>query len=53
MLNVRRQRCGRDMVVAEAPRVKMVRPTTSVSHPAVLSLSPQGSAMRLQRLEGN
>ena len=53
LLNVRRQRCGRDMMVAEAPIVKMVRPTTSVSHPVVLSLSPQGSAMRLQRLEGN
>lgn len=50
--SVRRQRCGRDMMVAEAPRVKMMRPTASVSHPAVLSLSPQGSAMRLQRLEG-
>lgn len=40
------------MMVAEAPRVKMVRPRASVSHPVVPSLSPQGSAMRLQRLEG-
>lgn len=50
--SVRRQRCAGDMMVAEAPRVKMVRPRASVSHPAVFSLSPQGSAMRLQRLEG-
>ena len=39
-------------MVAEAPRVKMVRPRASVSHPVVPSLSPQGSAMRLQRLAG-
>ena len=51
MPSVRRQRCGRGMMVAEAPRVKMVRPRTSVSHPVVLHLSPQGSAMRLQSLE--
>lgn len=50
--SVRRQRCGRGMMVAETPRVKMVRPRASVSHPVVLRLSPQGSAMRLQSLEG-